>query len=221
VPLEFTVNSSSWAFKYPKRQFPSTCLGAGIFHPRHALRGFINWYDYGDVVKYYVRAGGSGAGAQTAPTERDAIDAGLAILENPVLTAPENAKLAMLSTKMPPSVAQNFHELLAALQQVWASPWFAMQSDPGKQKDTTEYQKLVEYCQLQGTEIWPLLFRSYIDGRERLRTAIFEITETKRATYRKIRDDGKGTRYTPDGKFIIVTPHSLMYKYVKALLAEM
>lgn len=198
------------------------------FHPRYALTGYgpDGYSGYGAVHDYYIRSGGaaiaSGSDVAQSPTLQDALAAGLAEIESPVLTPAENDKLLALRSKLPAFTIASLDALYARWAATWARPEIAMHSDPRRYAESNEYGAFLDLCKRNGVSSWPYVFERIVAGDRYASVALLDLTlPEKAAVLDAVRAASAKERYATSGKYIVPSERANVLNFIKALLAQM
>jgi hypothetical protein len=120
-------------------------------------------------------------------------------------TAAEKARITSLIGKIPQEIRQEFADKYQAWKTTWDDPKYAMMSSPFW-TTVDEYKQLVAFCQAQGKQVWPLLFRE-LEGEGRSFIVADALIDGTRPVceplLEKIRQENLHPHYTQDGQFIL------------------
>lgn len=184
-------------------------------HPRNALEG----PGYGVVGNYYKATGTYAsltAGDKAYNSDEEAIQAGVAVVENAQLTAKATGKLNRLTTNIDKRTTARFNELYEAWKKTWQAN--AIYSDPDMYCRNAEFEALAAYCNSNYKTIY-LVFDKYIQGDDLIGKIVWDNT---RKQYGKLLDEAKADyQQNPldeQGRFKIHGDHDNGVHYIEKIL---
>ncbi len=132
-----------------------------FFHPKDA----ITWYN---TIQHYYKFSGWSSGTQPEMKSENA----LATVD---LTDVESDLLSMMVDAF--SDKTRFEELYESWKNTWDDPELVNQSNRKMFAKSEQFSTLLEYCQNQSKEVWPLIFNKYVEGEELSMLLIADVTK--------------------------------------------
>jgi hypothetical protein len=187
------------------------------FHPRTALTN--NSWGYGSILNYYILAGGSSS--VKLPTDKDAVEAGLAIIDKAKLTDAAQAKLRLLVSKINPDFVSEFNRLYEAWDKTKEKN--AIYSDPNMYCQNAEYNALAALIKKNARNTLVLTMDKFVNNNDVIvgvllltlaqPTYAHLLTEVKQERAAKPNDD--------QGRYRIHGDHDNGVLYIEKILKDL
>lgn len=190
------------------------------FHPRDAL--YDNSNDgYGNISEYFQKITTKSSSLLTGLTLRESVNQGLSEIEVVNFNQQEEDKLIKMKEKIAPSVVDEFELKYLAWKNTWQNPEILKHSNPRMYAMSKEYEEFIDFCKLQGTTVWVLVFDKFRSGDYFARNAIEDLTfPAFFCLMDSVRQENINQTQLKSGKVLVHTSEGSWNKYIKKLLGQ-
>jgi hypothetical protein len=191
------------------------------FHPRLGPAG-ETVANYGSPVNHYIHTGTFArmAGASQAyRSAEEAVQAGVAVYDNPKLSDKASAKLEAWVAGASAAAKTAFDKLYGGWKSTWAAN--AVQSNPAMYCRNAEYKKLENWCREHAAEALPLLCQRYVNGDFLSETPLCAIGLPKYLyLLEEVKQEYKNNLYNTESKFRIRNDYGNGICFIEKLLMQ-
>jgi hypothetical protein len=194
--------------------------GANVrtFHPREKIGGPNSLYGY--ITNYYKIDSKKSASALAGRTFNEALDAGLAIMDNIELSTKDKLLISDLKNDINEEDINQFEIKYNKWKNTWRNPEVIAYSNPRKYAESNEYKELIEFCKSKNKIFWPLLIEKLSEGDFFVINPIEDLTlEDNINLLKEVKKENKLKPFDLKGAYIERSPYINAIKYANKLLA--
>lgn len=190
------------------------------FHPRLGPAGETG-ANYGTPVNHYIHTGGFARTANATDAigaADEAVQAGLAVYDNPQLSEKAQSRLAEWIGRMNTERKTAFDQLYKNWKATWAAN--AVQSNPAAYCRNAEYKKLEQWCREHKEDALPLLCSNYVQGDYLAETPLCTVSiERYKHLLEEVKTEYKNNLYNREGKFRIRSDYGNGICFIEKILS--
>ncbi len=190
-----------------------------FMHPKFGFQGTT----FGTILNYYkVAPSGQGArlNVNSAISLQESLDLGLSEIEVLELGDDEKWQLKESLKGIPVHDISSFEELYSQMKKAKDLKKNSIVTW-GYETTLEEYKRLLDWSVKSKKYALPLLIEKFINGDVQARLLIYDLTtDVKKEIMHQISDEIIANHTTNSGKYLVTTPASITYRYLKKIYTK-